>query len=77
MKLIPLDRTKRYDLSECTDEELLCVLNWLVCNSWGWINRYTSHFKKYPILKYIGSKWDCKENSNEICIKPMLITLFI
>lgn len=29
MKLQDLDKTKRYDLSECTDEELMCVLNWL------------------------------------------------
>ena len=36
MKLQDLDKTKRYDLSECTDEELLCVLNWLRENDEEW-----------------------------------------
>ena len=36
MKLQDLDKTKRYDISECTDEELLCVLNWLRENDEEW-----------------------------------------
>lgn len=71
MKLQDLDKTKRYDLSECTDEELLCVLNWLKCNDTGW-EEYDTKVLVDSELEFESRSWTCEYITDE-SIKPTFI----
>ena len=72
MKLQDLDKTKRYDLSECTDEELLCVLNWLQNDDEEWCYCETSdlHNSQLEYCKTGGWYYNFIEKGS---IKPTFI----
>lgn len=84
MKLQDLDKTKRYDLSECTDEELLCVLNWLKENDNDWylvyledikkdINKYHLVFFNEDVKYVMVEEWSWHSDVSKESIKPTFI----
>lgn len=75
MKLKPLDKTKRYDLSELNDEELLCVLNWLKENDKGWGGTTLGNITecKNILLYFFIETWVWEHDFTKKSIKPIFI----